>query len=145
MSWTDDMLTTAITMAHQGHCARDIAHVVGKTKDAVVNKLSRSGHPLSGIIRLRRPQVEMRREAQNLAPPELEERQDAADASKPVTFETLEPWHCKWPLGEIADPVIFFCGERRVKGSYCQAHAEISRNGTPTTGRKFAMRRRKAA
>ncbi len=141
------MLTTALTMAHQGHCARDIAHVVGKTKDAVVNKLAREGHPLSQIIRLRRPQVEMRREAQNLAPPEPEKGQDAADASKPVTFETLEPWQCKWPSwNKVADPVVHFCGARRERGSsYCPEHRLASLSKAAPTGRKFAMRRRKAA
>lgn len=141
------MLNTAITMAHQGHCARDIAHVVGKTKDAVVNKLSRAGHPLSGIIRLRRPQVEMRREAQNLATPEPDKGQDAAGASKPVTFETLEPWHCKWPHWQkIADEVKTFCGARRESGSpYCPEHRLASKSKAAPTGRKFAIRRRKAA
>ncbi len=36
---------------------------------------------------------------------------------------------CRWPLGEVADPAFHFCDCPRVRGSYCDAHAALSRKG----------------
>lgn len=36
---------------------------------------------------------------------------------------------CRWPLGEVADEAFRFCGQPRVRGSYCGCHAPLSRKG----------------
>ena len=36
---------------------------------------------------------------------------------------------CRWRLGEVADDGFRFCDEPRARGSYCAAHARLSRKG----------------
>ena len=43
-----------------------------------------------------------------------------------VTLLDLRPHHCRFPLGEPASADFGYCGARKVKGSYCAAHARLS-------------------
>lgn len=52
----------------------------------------------------------------------------------PVTIETMEFGHCKWPIGDPRDLETFrYCGAARatLDHPYCAAHAAIAFNGIP--------------
>lgn len=50
-------------------------------------------------------------------------RLSLVDHKTAVSFEELEPHHCKWPSGDPKRPDFRFCGRRRELGSpYCQEH-----------------------
>lgn len=54
-------------------------------------------------------------------------RMTLIDHHTAVTFEELEPHHCKWPNGDPKQDAFRFCGKRRELGSpYCHEHKAAS-------------------
>lgn len=46
----------------------------------------------------------------------------------PVALLDLKPHHCRWPLDEGG-----FCGCRKVRGAYCEEHANRAYKTPPAT------------
>lgn len=57
------------------------------------------------------------------------------DSPTAVTFQELQPHHCRWPIGDPKQRDFRFCGCQRLSvGPYCEAHTTASLN--PLTRRK---------
>jgi GcrA cell cycle regulator len=55
---------------------------------------------------------------------------DAPRTDGLVSLMDLEPWHCRWPVGDPHHPSFGFCGARKQFGSsYCAVHHETASNG----------------
>jgi GcrA cell cycle regulator len=54
-------------------------------------------------------------------------RMDAQSALKStVSLLELNERSCRWPIGDPTHENFGYCGDRRVRGAYCDVHAEIA-------------------
>lgn len=49
---------------------------------------------------------------------------------EPVALVDLEAHHCRWPVGDGAGAAQRFCGDKVVRGSYCEHHASVSKGAS---------------
>ena len=137
---------------------------MGTTKNSVIGKLVRCGVKISELRRkhkvgksddyiltrkvnqLRRLGREMRESPDATLPPVVPEAFVEEQGGPGVGLLDLEPHHCRWPLWQAGEAPSLYCGVKRETGSsYCAEHKFIARNGSPPTGKRFVMRRQKAA
>ncbi len=176
--WTDAAVDQAKALSQQGRSGREIASILGTTKNSVISKLSRLGYPLSQIKTQKQPKRQRRsrkeagekanitrrvnRKIEELQRLSAELKRADAPAIRPSTAPSereangghshavalldLQPQHCRWPLWQTGEAPGLYCGAKREPAcSYCAEHKFIARNGSPPTGKRFVMRRQKAA
>jgi GcrA cell cycle regulator len=65
--------------------------------------------------------------AAGAATAEVLARMDAIPALKgTVSLMELNGQTCRWPIGDPTHADFGYCGDRRVRGAYCEAHANIA-------------------
>lgn len=128
--------------------AREIAKKLGEgfTKSSVLGKANRLGLSVrttgNGMRRMLGqrpprtlfPKVAKPQAKRTAGPPplpadeavEIRDNEVVIPISERQTVETLEPHHCRWPVGDPRQkfPDFYFCGRTRVAGlAYCPTHA----------------------
>lgn len=174
-TWTDDNTNQAITLAEQGKSGSEIASALGTTKNSVISKMSRLGHPLSHVQPQKKPkrQVRSRKEAgekanitrkvnrkiEELQRLSAELKRADAQAVQPSTVPTerkggasrtvalldLQPHHCRWPYGNPLDPDFGFCGAKRASGSSYCPEHRVKSTGGKPAVRLPSVLRRRKA
>lgn len=130
--WTPDRIETLRTLHAEGKSAGDIAAILGDiSRNAVIGKKMRLGlvcnrppeRRNSPVKRIRKPRPASTWQAQ--PPPMLcEPVEDDEPISGTVTFEELQPHHCRWPIG-ARDYV--FCNGTKIEGfPYCGGHCRVA-------------------
>lgn len=96
--WTEEEISIAIEMKKAGHTMREIATRIGRTRNAVIGRMSRCG------LSEKRPANTERR------------RSDAPPATC-----------CQWPIGNPGDENFHFCADGVRHGKpYCETHFAIA-------------------
>lgn len=147
-SWTEEQLQTAVDLWNLNRTTEEIGEAIGKSAKAVRVKAQNNrdmfphrdlrgtgnrGH----VDRVGLQRAKRERHAQGLPaePPPLPHHGYntavyALPGVNPVRLMDLDPKHCRWPITCDESPKgadTPFCGARRTHGSYCAAHAMISR------------------
>jgi hypothetical protein len=164
--WTEDDFATASRLWAEGKTYNQIGAVINKTANAISRKVqdrrdlfprreasgtnqanTASAHA-KFINRVGRQQEKRERHALGLPaepPPLPHHGYDTAvfalPGVNPVRLIDLEPRHCRWPITCDESPKgadTPFCGADRTHGSYCAAHAMISR-GRGTVSEQNAL------
>lgn len=133
--WTVERTERAVALWNKGTSAGVIAHELGGvTRNAVIGKMLRLGLRRAGDKTVKRktyasnhrvkPRVnnfDRRVMRCDLTPLPLPA--DEPPGKPLVTFDGLEPHHCRAPYGDPKQPGFGFCGCEKVPGkSYCAAH-----------------------
>lgn len=149
MIWNDDNVDRLKSLAQQTQpplSASDIARMMGGiSRNAVIGKLMRLGVPLmmrqadgakrrNYERRARAPKPVKRPRMSSIT--RVHYHHDATqlpasipassvDALPRVAFADLEPWHCRFPVGDPQVHDFGFCGLNRAVGtSYCPGHLQ---------------------
>jgi GcrA cell cycle regulator len=159
--WDDTAVATLKRLKSDGHTAARIAQMLGSmhqsviTKNAVLGQIWRMGlsttrTDAAALERARRERsaairAEAKR-AKEAAKPKPAPVVALPDAPTPIpidtrvgklSFDQLEPEHCRWPLGDPRHINFGFCGEPRLPGRpYCPGCT--SRSIQPRTPTKRA-------
>jgi GcrA cell cycle regulator len=133
-TWDDERIETLRALWTDGQSARQIAEVLGCTRNAIIGKsnrlgLSRSHNPSSEPKKSR----DLKANNQTRAAQPVEVRaptQSAPPIYKHVagnkTILELDLRDCRWPLGN-EEPARFFCGAKALPDKpYCGKHYRIS-------------------
>jgi GcrA cell cycle regulator len=152
--WTDERVNTLKALWGKGFSASEIAREMGcGSRSAIIGKVHRLNlAPRGKQMSVRKPAYTPRprkeprvhiRIPQRSKPDRdglnAQQRQDQAaalrerfatetgPASGGVTFADLEPFHCRWPMGDPSDLETFrFCGEpKEGEGPYCTCHRRM--------------------
>jgi GcrA cell cycle regulator len=132
VKWTTEDSETAKRLWAEGRSGTEIGRMLGKTRSAVIGYMHRKSvkqgtrsdplapKPKAGNTKADKPmRPRAKAKPETHAPPPL--------VYKPVTLIQLRPSSCRWPLGEMADPVTFFCGKPQKPGKpYCDLHHKIA-------------------
>lgn len=149
-SWTEAEVETLKRCCTEGLTASQSAAVLGKTRNAVIGKISRvagasltpqktgrAPRPSRGQG-LRKPRTNW--SARHAGPPTeriaaLQEATAQARASanrgpptmmRQLQLLDLEHHDCRWPIGDVGDADFFFCGNPKlVETPYCGYHSHI--------------------
>lgn len=156
MSWTDETTQTCVELWLEGHSSALIASKMGISRNAVIGKMHRMGLPKGtpGQSRIQinrkpgprpsRPQKPRMSPITGLA--RLDYSVDPVPLPPPraddiarVSFEQLEPHHCRFIPHEPTDG---YCGLERVPGtSYCASHMHRCYTEARVTGLMAAHER----
>ena len=137
MFWTDERVEQLTRMTREGKVFREIAEILGCTRNAVIGKVHRMGlHvqvPVSkkAAARRRAPlnvaKIKANAKAKPPEPPRFKykPRKPSVSVEMPTPNKhrglgllDLEPNHCRFPTGQGAD--ITFCGQPKLHGySWC--------------------------
>jgi hypothetical protein len=52
---------------------------------------------------------------------------DAGLIMRPCSLLELEPDRCRWPIGDVEDRAVLFCGGVVERKGYCAGHARIAK------------------
>lgn len=156
--WTPSMDARLAELVAAGHSTREIAAVMGRTRNAVIGRSHRIGVNLKGgpplvttakmLAQRRDRENALNREARakriacvaahsepvsrasRAAPPIFRERAFLAlpDAPEAVPFADLRIGHCRWPIA-CDDGETRYCGLPRGR-SYCDEHAAMARRAS---------------
>ena len=148
MAWTEERVEQLTKLWAEGLSASQIARTLGDvTRNAVIGKIHRLG--LSGRAtpaRSERPRMAPRRKAAAkpvLVEPELIEEALLADGEY-ATVMTLTEHMCKWPIGHPGSSEFHFCGRKTdISSPYCEAHARVAYQSTPTRKEKREEQKRR--
>ena len=125
--------------------ASNVADVISKkfgeiiTKSAVISKANSLGLGPRGsgsaVVKSNAPAAQIARAEKVSRPPFLGValRLDPMPETG-ITFEELKTGMCRFALGGVHDPVLYFCGDK-ADGNYCSRHASIC--STPRMRRVF--------
>lgn len=146
MSWSKQETETARKMWNEGESASAIAAVLnGKTRNAVIGKLSRMGD-LGGVRARAKPKAPVRKTASKPEPKSpvvasrRAERDDLIPPAPPsngqVTLGTVGFRQCRFPTGDASlGADMPMCGSRTEEGeSYCKAHRRVAIQNRQNTG-----------
>ena len=132
--WTPDE-TSRLKELWQTHTATQIGRVLHRPRSSVCGKASRLG--LLGLPKhldvdphqLPPPRRGRPRLTQVAPlPPPVDD--DDAPEMRPCTINELNDRRCKWPLGQLEQVAVLFCGAETAKGQrYCPYHARLARGG----------------
>lgn len=152
VSWPDDQVQTLKRMWDEGASAAEIAHAIGRTRNAVLGMKMRLGlgsravpPPLNKQAKLakRRANYQARwarlaeekaarrlvrlreAEAAEMAKAKAAEERASRLVCEPVSLLEAKRHHCRWIVGSAAESVALFCGGLAVRGSWCAQHAKI--------------------
>ena len=137
MFWTDERVEQLAKLTREGKVFREIAEILGCTRNAVIGKVHRLGlHvqvPLSKqkTSRRRAPvnvaKIKAKAEAKAPEPPRFQYKPRGPSVSvemptpsrhRGISLLDLEPHHCRFPTGQGAE--ITFCGQQKLHGySFC--------------------------
>lgn len=138
--WTEERVDLLQQLWQRGVSASKIAADLGDvTRNAVMGKVHRLGlggrsttsrtkppRPQRSSPKLRKSQ---RAQALRVPPPSTLEAPTPlpaphADDVARVSLDKLEADHCRWPCAShVNNETPQYCGEQRVRGSYCAGHA----------------------
>jgi GcrA cell cycle regulator len=138
--WTDERVDQLQQLWLRGLSASKIAaDLGGVTRNAVIGKVHRlglEGRTMTSRIKPPKPQrsspkrrLAQRAQALRLPPPSTLEAPTPlpaphADDVARVSLDKLEADHCRWPCAShVNNETPQYCGEQRVRGSYCAGHA----------------------
>jgi len=138
--WTDERVDLLQQLWLRGVSASKIAaDLGGVTRNAVIGKVHRlglEGRTMTSRIKPPKPQrsspklrKSQRAQALRVPPPSTLEAPTPlpaphADDVARVSLDELEADHCRWPCaGHVNNETAQYCGEQRVRGSYCAGHA----------------------
>jgi len=139
MFWTDERVQELTRMTREGKVFREIAEILGCTRNAVIGKVHRLG--LHVEVPLSKQKTARRRAPVNVAkikakapdPPRFKykPREPSVSVKMPTPSKhqglgllDLEPHHCRFPTGQGAE--ITFCGQPKLHGySFCGPCKEI--------------------
>ncbi len=112
MTWTDERIAILEEMWCAGRSAREVAEILGVTRNAVIGKANRMGLVHNSGSSGGNGSARAERRKRPTSPAELTERM------------------CRWPHGHPGDPDFHYCGARRVPGRpYCEEHCMIAYRG----------------
>lgn len=134
--WSETMVDRLKSLWSEGLSASTIARRIGcPSRSAVIGKLHRLGcsRPLNGSkprattprSRKRAPvgTITKARYLHGTTAPSAPLPAPAVDDVPRVAFADLEPWHCRYPVGDPQAQNFGFCGLNRSVGtSYCPGH-----------------------
>ena len=140
MSWTEELEATVVRLWAEGYSGGQIETKIDgiKSRSAILAKLDRKcllGRTLGKKRSFQQPKKMPVAQAEPIksrwmpgvpmeATPLPAEPADARPTHELVQLLDLEPWHCRWPIGE---PMRGFCGAKRGPiGSYCTQHHTAS-------------------
>ena len=150
---TKRLLKLWSTMAYS---ANQIGGMLGRTRSAIcgkIGRLRRAGaveiepkpggagkkfavNPRNGPRPKRLDNVSKNKGLAAIPPPLKLRRVNAPLNTHPCALIELEPWQCHWPLGDMLDPPLLFCGAAAADGlPYCDQHARIAYQREPHTQR----------
>lgn len=134
--WTDERVDQLQQLWLRGKSASEIAGYLGSTtRNAVIGKVHRLGLLGRSTTSRTKPPKPQRtspklRKTPRVAPPSTLEAPTPlpparADDVARVAFQDLdEQKHCRWVCAEhVNNETAQYCGEQRVRGSYCAGHA----------------------
>ncbi len=144
-TWTTERIALLKNRIDAGLSCGQIAREIGVSRNAVIGKANRLG--LSRFKRATGRQLEQPRLRGNAssrsmtqhriqqalwAKPQLGFAEVPSDSANRCSLSELQPWHCRWPIGDPSSQDFGFCGNKSVDGlPYCPAHARIAyRPGT---------------
>jgi GcrA cell cycle regulator len=133
MFWTDERVEQLTKLTREGKVFREIAEILGCTRNAVIGKVHRMG--LHAQVPVSKKAAARRRAPVNVAkikakppePPRFRYKPRGPSVSvemptprkhKGLSLLDLEPHHCRFPTGQGAE--ITFCGQQKLHGySWC--------------------------
>ena len=133
MFWTDERVEQLAKLTREGKVFREIAEILGCTRNAVIGKVHRMG--LHAEVPLSKQKTSRRRAPVNVAkikakapePPRFQYKPRGPSVSvemptpsrhRGIGLLDLEPHHCRFPTGQGAE--ITFCGQPKLHGySWC--------------------------
>jgi GcrA cell cycle regulator len=137
-TWTTEQIATLRKMQVEGATAREIAQVIGKTRNAVLGKMARERDKRPEKEKPPKRQYEPRmthysrdlmataKVSTIMQPCEMARTPHddiLPDAPGLVLMEDLRAGTCRFPLNNARHGVYYFCGETAMPlGSYCAAH-----------------------
>jgi GcrA cell cycle regulator len=136
-TWTDERVERLKQLHAEGYSASQIAGILGGiTRNAVIGKVNRLGpskpKPAPGVKIKRnvaKPKVYPRMSVRghfdpaSVSPTPLpKHRDEAIPLAQRKQLLDLQPWHCKYPIGNPDEPNFFFCGAEVFGRSYCVEH-----------------------
>lgn len=145
LTWDEDRTETLKKLWADGLSASKIADKLGAgiTRNAVIGKVSRMKLVGRALTQKRKPGP--RRVPENTRPKPVAKSRKSAwqrhlDSHPPThvepiveapipeaqrrTVETLEAYHCRWPIGDPQEADFHFCGAKKLPGlPYCECHA----------------------
>ena len=165
--WTDERIAGLTRLWRDGLTAKQIADRLGEvTRNAVIGKVHRLGLVRGAAVKAiklgppprkhakRAVTAYARRDTDKL-PPAPERETPMEDAPRvfipgPVGVVDVQWSHCRWPLNDpLAGADFRFCGQEKMRGSYCAAHARVAYVPPQTKAQRAAARvaqmRRRAA
>ena len=135
-TWTSEETVKLVSM-WPTHTAGQISRALHRPRSSVCGKASRLG--LLGLPkhldfdphqvpppRRGRPRPRLTQVAPPPPPPPVDD--DDAPEMRPCTINELNDRRCKWPLGQLEQVAVLFCGAEAAKGQrYCPYHARLGR------------------
>jgi GcrA cell cycle regulator len=138
-TWTDERIELLKQGFESGLSCREIAGVLGVSRNAVIGKLSRlqltRGNGDAGPRAKREPRVKSRGLRLGGSPRLLRAISDATPARDEPTIHNghccslleLDQDKCHWPISTPGAPDFCYCGNAATRGlSYCPGHARIA-------------------
>lgn len=139
--WTPEQRKLAAKLFKDGYSSGQIAVQLGRTRNAVVGRLSRDGligdkskHALRRATRLAQasagedvvPNSRIKKPAPSMLAAIEHGPWNPLPGTAPVPLEQVTG--CRWPIGDPLSPDFCMCNAPRVEGSsYCGAHRRASR------------------
>jgi GcrA cell cycle regulator len=138
--WTTDDIATLRALRAVGLSGSAIAERMGRTRSAVIGKMSRLGIPVPATrIQLprkpREPKMQLPQFIKTIFGPRLPPVPPQPLPPNPVTLFELEAGMCRYPVNDVGP--FLFCGAPQIKDcSYCGEHKRLAY--VPGSGRKVA-------
>lgn len=135
MFWTEKRVAQLTKMTREGKVFREIAEILGCTRNAVIGKVHRMGLNDKVPLNKKKKKTVRRVAAKAKSPKPSSYKYKPIDSAIDVQMPTpsnhkglhlldLEPHHCRFPIGQGAD--ITFCGQQIVHGySFCASCKDV--------------------
>lgn len=140
MEWTEARIAELSRLWKAGNSASQCARMLGNTtRAAVIGKVHRLGIAARGAAAVPQPKPakaapkqpvvrEVTSASREHPSPQVAARVMASDA-----IVSLEPFMCRWPIGDPTLVGFRFCGQRaKLNGPYCDAHRVSAYQNRPT-------------
>ena len=126
--WTPDDIATLRALRAMGLSSSAIAARMGRTRSAVIGKMSRLGIPVPAKLiqrKLMEPKMQLPQFIKTIFGPRLPPAPPQPLPPNPVTLFELEAGMCRYPVNDVSP--FLFCGAPQLEDcSYCVEHKRLA-------------------